>query len=102
MEGLIINNKLPQEKEFFELFITTAWNEKYQLGSNQLIHALKSSWYLLSAYENEKLVGFGRIICDGVVHALILDLIVHPDFQNLGIGSFLGIHFDNRCVRISH
>lgn len=86
MEGLIINNDILKEQAFFELFITTGWNEKYQLDSDQLFQALKNSWYLLSAYENEKLVGFGRIICDGIVHALILDLIVHPDFQNLGIG----------------
>lgn len=87
MEGLIYKNSLPDQQAFFELFITTGWNDKYQLDSNQLFQALKNSWYLISVYYNEKFIGFGRIICDGVVHALILDLIVHPDFQNRGIGS---------------
>jgi len=86
MDGLIFNNSLPDRQAFYELFITTGWNGKYQLDSNELYQALENSWYLLSVYNKDKLVGFGRIICDGIVHALILDLIVHPDYQNTGIG----------------
>lgn len=86
MEGLIIKSDLPPEKAFFELFKTTRWNVQYQLDSNQLFQALKNSWYLVSVYESDKLIGFGRIICDGIIHALILDLIVHPSYQNKGIG----------------
>ena len=86
MDGLIFNNSLPDRQTFYELFITTGWNDKYQLNTLQLFQALTNSWFLVSAYENENLVGFGRIICDGVVHALILDLIIHPDYQNTGIG----------------
>ena len=73
MDNLIYKTTIPQQQAFYELFTTsTNWNDSYQLNS-----------------DNEKLVGFGRIICDGVVHALILDLIVHPEFQNRGIGSRL-------------
>jgi N-acetylglutamate synthase-like GNAT family acetyltransferase len=86
MDGLIYKTSLPGQQVFYELFTTTNWNDKYQLNALQLFQALKNSWFLVSAYENENLVGFGRIICDGVVHALILDLIVHPDFQDKGIG----------------
>jgi N-acetylglutamate synthase-like GNAT family acetyltransferase len=32
------------------------------------------------------LIGFGRIICDGIVHALILDVIIQPEKQGEGIG----------------
>lgn len=97
MEGLIINTDLPNEQAFFKLFQTTGWNDKYQLDSKQLYEALQNSWYMISACENEKLVGFGRIICDGVVHALILDLIVHPDFQNRGIGSQILTKLVEKC-----
>lgn len=86
MNQFIYKTSIPKQKAFYELFTTTNWNEQYQLDPEELYQALKNSWYLVSAYENEKLVGFGRIICDGIVHALILDLIVHPDYQNLGIG----------------
>lgn len=90
MDNLIYKTTIPQQQAFYELFTTsTNWNDSYQLNSEELIQALKNSWFMISVYDNENLVGFGRIICDGVVHALILDLIVHPEFQNRGIGSRL-------------
>jgi len=80
------SENIPAEKDFYSLFLTTGWNEKYKLNSKELILAVQNSWYYISAYDKEKMVGSGRIVCDGVVHALILDLIVHPDFQKKGIG----------------
>ena len=78
-------NEIPDSQKFYDLFITTGWNKKYKLSSQELYDALQYSWYLVSAYESSKLVGFGRIIADGIVHALILDLIVLPEYQNNGI-----------------
>lgn len=52
---------------------------------------------MVSAYQDDKLIGFGRIICDGIVHALILDLIVHPDFQNQGIGGLILEKLIKKC-----
>ncbi|MCB2194637.1 MAG: GNAT family N-acetyltransferase [Bacteroidetes bacterium] len=78
--------KLPTPKEFFDLFETTGWNEKYQLSQEEYYTALQNSWYCISVYDNNQLVGFGRVICDSIVHALILDVIVHPNRQGEGIG----------------
>jgi len=94
---IVYTNDLPRENEFFEIFQTTGWNQKYNLTSSELKVALHQSWYCLSAYHDEKLVGFGRILCDGVVHALILDLIVLPDYQRHGIGQSILDHLVNRC-----
>ena len=80
------STELPDEKEVFDLFLTTGWNNDYRITPDEFMQALRSSWYCLSAYEGERLVGFGRMICDGVLHALILDLIVHPDRQGQGLG----------------
>lgn len=82
-------NDLPDKSEFYKLFITTGWNESYKLNEDELYSALENSWYSISAYEGEKLVGFGRVICDGIVHALILDMIVLPEYQNKGIGGVI-------------
>ncbi|MGM1045906.1 MAG: GNAT family N-acetyltransferase [Bacillota bacterium] len=41
----------------------------------------------MSAYEEDKLVGIGRIISDGVFQAIICDLIVLTEYQGRGIGS---------------
>lgn len=77
---------LPDEQHVFELFLTTGWNEAYRITPTEFIDTLRNSWNSWSAYADEKLVGFGRIVCDGVLHALILDLIVYPDQQRKGIG----------------
>lgn len=81
-----LDEKPPDKNLFFDLFLTTGWNEKYRLDAEELLTAIKKSWYSISAYHDGRLVGFGRIICDGVVHALILDMIVHPAYQRNGIG----------------
>ena len=51
--------------------------------------ALKSSLFSIVAIEDETVVGLGRIIGDGGLYFYIQDLIVHPDFQNNGIGKSL-------------
>ena len=78
--------KLPTSEQFFELFETTGWNKKYELTKDEYYKALQNSWHFISVYNVDKLIGFGRTICDGVVHALILDVIVHPHEQGKGIG----------------
>lgn len=78
--------KLPTAKEFFDLFVTTGWNDKYELSQKEYYIALQNSWYTISVFDNDQLIGFGRIICDGIVHALILDVIILPERQGEGIG----------------
>ena len=81
-----LSEKLPAREHFFSLFETTGWNTKYELTKDELYAALKNSWYCISIYDQNNLVGFGRIISDGIVHALILDVIVLPEMQGEGIG----------------
>lgn len=77
----------PSISDYFSLFLTTKWNDKYHFTDEELSIAIKNSWYAISVYEDNSLIGFGRIIADGIHHALIVDLIVHPDYQAKGIGS---------------
>jgi len=43
----------------------------------------------VSAYDGQKLVGHGRILFDGALYGLLVDLIVWPSHQRRGIGSEL-------------
>jgi ribosomal protein S18 acetylase RimI-like enzyme len=96
---MTITKKLPTTDQFFELFETTGWNTKYELNKDELYTALKNSWYCISVYDNEKLVGFGRIICDGIVHALILDVIVLPERQGEGLGKKIMDKLVSKCKK---
>jgi len=76
----------PAGEQFWRLFQTTGWNKKYQLSPGELVQSLHASWFVISAYDGEKLVGFGRLVSDGVLHAMIYELIVLPEYQGRGIG----------------
>jgi len=84
-------SEIPDSDQFWRLFESTGWNENYHLVPEELMFALHSSWYMLGAYDGEQLVGFGRLVSDGVLHAMIYELIVLPDYQWRGIaGEILG------------
>lgn len=90
-------SEVPASNQFWKLFQTTGWNEKYQLSPGELVQALRTSWYVLSAYEDEKLVGFGRLVSDGVLHAMVYELIVLPEYQGQGIGGKLLEKLVEKC-----
>ncbi len=73
--------------QFWELFATTGWNAEYRLSSDELLRAIAESWKVVSAYDGDRLVGFGRVLSDGILHAMIYDLIVDPRHQRKGIGA---------------
>jgi GNAT superfamily N-acetyltransferase len=88
---------LPDPESFFTLFETTGWNQGYGLDQDALFQALPASWAAVSAYDGDRLVGFGRVLSDGVLHALIVELIVLPAYQGQGIGGRLLQWLVDRC-----
>lgn len=84
--GINYGNVIPSKEEFYQLYQTTGWNAG-TYTEDDLFKAINNSWYVLSAYQDGKLVGFGRIISDGIYQTFIGDLIVHPDYQKRNIGS---------------
>jgi GNAT superfamily N-acetyltransferase len=87
--ALEIRAEFPTGDQLWELYQTTDWNENYRLSPDELTRALQSSWYVLSAFDGECLVGFGRLVSDGVLHAMIYELIVLPEYQDRGIGGVI-------------
>lgn len=89
---------LPLMDAYWPLFLSTGWNSKYQAIPADLEKALKNSWFMVSAYEGERLVGFGRVVADIPLHAMIYDLIVDPHFQKQGIGSAILDRLVQKCL----
>ncbi|MDR1689460.1 MAG: GNAT family N-acetyltransferase [Clostridiales bacterium] len=46
----------------------------------------KNSTLVISAWDGERLVGSVRVLSDTVFRSYLLDLVVDPKYQNLGIG----------------
>jgi GNAT superfamily N-acetyltransferase len=94
---LQFRNDVPTADQFWRLFQTTGWNDEYRLAPNELTAALQHSWYVVAVYEGEQLVGFGRMVSDLVMHAMIYDLIVAPGHQQQGIGTQILDRLVKRC-----
>jgi ribosomal protein S18 acetylase RimI-like enzyme len=87
----------PTAERYWGLFQTTGWNAEYHATPQELVTALAHSWYCLAVYDGESLVGVGRIVTDQVLHAMIYDLIVDPDYQHQGLGSQILDRLVARC-----
>jgi N-acetylglutamate synthase-like GNAT family acetyltransferase len=51
-----------------------------------LDRAISASNPVISAWDNDRMVGFARATSDGVYRATIWDVVVDPDYQGLGLG----------------
>jgi len=54
--------------------------------SEMLKTAFTNSRCTYFVYDNDKLIGVGRALADGVDSAYLCDIAIHPDYQGLGIG----------------
>ena len=80
-------NTIPGSSELYPLFVATGWNEKLNLAAEDLQRAVENSFAVISVYEGDQLIGFGRLVSDGVLYATIHDVVVSPNWQQQGIGS---------------
>ena len=80
-------NEIPNHDDLFKLYDYDGWNDFLNLSKETLHQAMVQSWYVISAYNQDQLIGTGRIISDGLINAYLCGLIVHPKFRNQGIGS---------------
>ena len=91
------SDSLPDQADYCALFESTGWNEEYKLTPEELRRAICGSWFLTAVYDGENLAGTGRVISDGVFHALIVDVIVHPEYRHAGVGTAIMRRLLDRC-----
>lgn len=84
--SITYTEELPTDAAIYQLYQNDGWNDFLKLPKETLYKAMKQSWYVLSAYLGDQLIGTGRIISDGVINGYICGVIVHPDYRNEGIG----------------
>ena len=72
--------------EYLGLRASVGWKK---LTERQAELALENCLYQISAYDDDKLIGMGRIVGDGAVICYIQDLIVLPEYHGKGVGSAL-------------
>lgn len=51
--------------------------------------ALDNTYYSVSVYENDEIIGYGRLIGDTICFMYIHDVMVKPEYQNKKIGTMI-------------
>lgn len=87
--------QLPPPEEFLRLFASAGWTTSLTAG--RLVGALDASWHCVCAFDGDRLIGMGRTISDGALHALIVEVIVEPDWQGHGVGREIMARLVRRC-----
>jgi Tfp pilus assembly protein PilF/GNAT superfamily N-acetyltransferase len=85
---IIKSNNLISSKQLEELSSAVGWSPR---PLDQVKQALENSLCYISAWhiheQKQQLIGFARAVGDGVFYAVLLDILVHPDYQNRGLGT---------------
>lgn len=74
----------PSADEFNYLTNFVGWGIREK---NIIEEALKNTLYSLCVYDNDKLIGYGRIIGDKTIFLYIQDIMVIPEYQSKHIGT---------------
>lgn len=76
--------RIPSAEEFNYLTNSVDWGTR---DNNIVDEALKNTLYSLCVYDDNKLIGYGRIIGDKTIFLYIQDIMVIPEYQNKHIGT---------------
>ncbi len=86
MKNFTVKNDQLTVADYQALRGTTGWEK---LPDAQVEKALARHLYSVTVFENEEVVGMGRIVGDGSIYFYIQDVIVHPAYQGQGVGKLI-------------
>ena len=78
------NNK--NVEEFNLLYNLVGWGAYDEQISQK---ALDNTFYSISVYDEEKIIGYGRLIGDTICFIYIQDIMVKPEYQSQKIGTLI-------------
>lgn len=79
-------------REYQSLRQTTNWHE---VPDDDVEKAVRGDLYTVKVYVGDHIIGMGRVVGDGGIYFYIQDVIVHPDFQNKGVGGMIMGRIEN-------
>ena len=81
-----IKENIKSVDEFNLLYDAVGWGA---YDDNITQKALDNTFYSVSAYDDNKIVGYGRIIGDTICFLYIQDIMVKPEYQGNKIGTMI-------------
>ena len=89
--------QLPTEADLHK-FYEALWNDFLKLSPQQLLTAMKQSFYSIYVYAGGELVATGRVVSDGVINAYICGVGVLPEHRGKGIGTEIMDRLKAHCL----
>ena len=73
-------------EEAHTLWRQTGWNRRYRLSLADFTRSWRASPVKKGIVKNGRIVAIGRANTDGVVYAMVHDIVVHPEHRGQGLG----------------
>lgn len=83
-----IESSVYEEKQIKALYDNVKWTA-YTDDLPRLLKAIEQSLTVITAWDNNKLIGLIRVVGDGYTIIYIQDILVLEEYQNQGVGSEL-------------
>ena len=83
---ILIKENVNSVEEFNYLYDAVGWGSYDEKVSEK---ALANTMCSVSVYDDDKIIGYGRIIGDGICFLYIHDVMVLPSYQNKKIGTLI-------------
>jgi GNAT superfamily N-acetyltransferase len=96
VESIQYREELPTAEQFARLFDPLGWFPNR--GTEEFRRSLAGSWCCVCGYDSEQLVGFGRVISDGVIHAFLTEVAVADTHRHRNIGRTIVSRLVERCL----
>ncbi|GGE16226.1 N-acetyltransferase [Marinithermofilum abyssi] len=84
--------------ELESVFQAVGWKKHTK---DRLIKAFQASYYIAIAYDQNRVVGCGRVLSDGEMYACIYDVVIHPEYQGKGVGKAIMSNILSKLENIS-
>ena len=72
--------------EAYGIWITAGWNDAYRLSEPDFIKSWMASPVKVGCWSGDRLVAIGRSNTDGIIYAMIYDVVVDPGHRSRGYG----------------
>jgi predicted GNAT family N-acyltransferase len=81
---IVTTKKLPKADQLHHLFKQAEWAKNRTLTDTEKL--LKKLDAFVAIWDEDRLIGFGRVLTDGVFRAVIDDVIVEESYRGKGVG----------------
>lgn len=83
---IIFSHSQPAVHDVITLYLSVGWGSINDYDTDTWQKTLNETTGIITAYADGSLVGLARILSDNAHDSYLTDIVVHPAFQNKGIG----------------